>query len=233
MEVDQAQSVLNIDYDWSGPALDRRYVVSSPAIRPASGKRLRTRPEPQPMLVHDTTVAQSGRRKRRYRRERRKRIRRSPSGPWPRALGTSSAVSALWRRRRATSVLSRPRAVRGIPAHGLGTGEMWFSMQTSQNTHVEYAVEVATGTVLITLARVMNVVSLVAVTIGYFAISKWVIPDPLNRTQVFQMLQTIHFLWPPFLFAGLYRYQYAAVAGEVETFVHNIPYLRKKGDGGH
>ena len=47
------------------------------------------------------------------------------------------------------------------------------------------------------------------------------------------MLQTIHFLWPPFLFAGLYRYQYAAVAGEVETFVHNIPYLRKKGDGGH
>jgi len=38
------------------------------------------------------------------------------------------------------------------------------------------------------------------------------------------MLQVVHFLWPPFLFGGLYRRGRSAVREAFEVMIHNLPY---------
>jgi hypothetical protein len=50
-------------------------------------------------------------------------------------------------------------------------------------------------------------------------------PNPAARGQTLQMLQAVHFLWPPFLFGALYRWGNSAVAGQFDAFAHNLPYL--------
>ena len=44
--------------------------------------------------------------------------------------------------------------------------------------------------------------------------------------QTFQMLQAIHFLWPPFLFGYLYRKWWSAAGAALETMVHNLPHAK-------
>ena len=57
------------------------------------------------------------------------------------------------------------------------------------------------------LYRTICCAAMVALVAGSWAIRTFVVPhpDPAIRGQVFQMCQVAHFLWPPFLFAGLYR----------------------------
>jgi hypothetical protein len=226
MEIDDAQTILNAITVGAGILwiAGTWYVAKAGRVGKAPGP-----PAPQPMLVHDATVARAV-----VGDEDIEGIPRENQAAAVRSLATGIGHQ-LGSVRIAEETpgyirFESPRAARR--SLRLGAGEIWFSMQTDQSTHVDYAVEVAAGGVLLSLARLMNVLGLAAIAVGYFAISAWVIPDVGNRPQVFQMLQTIHFLWPPFLFAGLYRYQYSAVAGEFEAFIHNIPYLREKGDGG-
>jgi len=40
------------------------------------------------------------------------------------------------------------------------------------------------------------------------------------------MGQVIHFLWPPFLFGGLYRRVQTHVRNTFDSLVHNLPYLK-------
>lgn len=231
MEVEQAQSALNIITVGVGILwiIGTWYVA-----RAARVGKVSCLPEPQPVLVHDVTVPRA--------------VVGTDDIEGPPAENQAQAVRAL-----ATGVghhlgnvriaeeapgyvrFEGARGVKGSRGSGLslGQGELWFSLQTGHTTHVDYAVEVTAGGPLISLARIVNVLGLIAIVIGYLAISKWIIPSPFaeTRAQVFQMLQTIHFLWPPFLLAGLYQYQHAAVAGAVETFVHNLPYLSETRDG--
>jgi hypothetical protein len=51
-------------------------------------------------------------------------------------------------------------------------------------------------------------------------------PDPGIRWQTVQMIQAVHFLWPPFLFAHLYRRVGRAVRAGVDGLVHNLPYYQ-------
>jgi hypothetical protein len=48
-------------------------------------------------------------------------------------------------------------------------------------------------------------------------------PDPATRMQTLQMLQIVHFLWPPFLFGGLYRAGRGALRANLDTLLHNLP----------
>ena len=54
-------------------------------------------------------------------------------------------------------------------------------------------------------------------------------PNPMMRFQVFQVLQAIHLVWPPFLFTGLYRGRRVAQEVLARQFLngltHNLPYL--------
>lgn len=226
MEIEEAETILNAITFGAGVlwALGTWYVVKSGQI----GK-VCVPPEPQPLRVHDTTVPRAvfGARD----------IEGSPAENQARAVtslarGIGHQLGNLRIVEQASGYLcfesSRPGNAmfsNGLPR--LGRGEVWFSMQTGGRTHVEYTVEVTAGARLLAWARILNVLGLVAIVVGYFAISKWIIPDHANRPQVFQMAQTIHFLWPPFLLGGLYRHQYSYVAGQIETFVNNLPYLNE------
>lgn len=49
-------------------------------------------------------------------------------------------------------------------------------------------------------------------------------PNPATRWQTLQMLQAVHFLWPPFLFGALYRRGVKEVVAQLEALVHNLPF---------
>ena len=62
-------------------------------------------------------------------------------------------------------------------------------------------------------AAVVQLLGLAAILIGFWLIGTYVVPNPnpAIRGQTFQMLQVVHFLWPPFLFGWLHRLRYTAV----------------------
>jgi hypothetical protein len=49
-------------------------------------------------------------------------------------------------------------------------------------------------------------------------------PEPAVRWQTLQMLQVVHFLWPPFLFGALYRRGMKEVTAQFEAVAYNLPY---------
>jgi hypothetical protein len=80
-------------------------------------------------------------------------------------------------------------------------------------------------------ARVCVALGLLSIGVGFWLADSYLVdaPNPAVRGQVWQMAQVIHFLWPPFLFAGLYRMrnriarQYSEHL--LDGLVHNLPYL--------
>ena len=75
-------------------------------------------------------------------------------------------------------------------------------------------------------AAIFLVLGVIALVTGFVLVNTLVVPnrDPAVRGQTLQMLQVGHFLWPPFLFGGLYRRQYTAVRARFDTLIHNLPY---------
>lgn len=65
--------------------------------------------------------------------------------------------------------------------------------------------EVTAGTGFLSVAKVIVLVGGLVTGGLYYALWTFAVAseDPGHRAQVIQMVQAIHFLWPPFLFAGL------------------------------
>jgi hypothetical protein len=61
---------------------------------------------------------------------------------------------------------------------------------------------------------------------GYWVLSTYCLPstNPDIRTQVIQMVQAVHFLWPPFLFGGLYRGRKRAIMDTFGILLRNLPF---------
>jgi hypothetical protein len=95
-----------------------------------------------------------------------------------------------------------------------------------ERSAVDWTVEISRTRWLLALGRVFLLLGLAALGVGFWLIRTYVVPnaDPAVRGQTFQMLQAVHFLWPPFLFGGLYRFQHHAIRAAMDTFVHNLPY---------
>jgi hypothetical protein len=80
-------------------------------------------------------------------------------------------------------------------------------------------------------ARVCVTLGLLSIGVGFWLADTYLVnaPNPAARAQVWQMVQVIHFLWPPFLFAGLYRLRNRITRHWSEHLldglVHNLPYL--------
>jgi hypothetical protein len=91
---------------------------------------------------------------------------------------------------------------------------------------VDYAIAIPQGRVLLVLGAVFQLLGLIALVGGFFAIVTWVVPnpDPGVRAQSVQMMQVVHFLWPPFLLGGLYRMRRRTVQARFEILVNNLPY---------
>jgi hypothetical protein len=103
-----------------------------------------------------------------------------------------------------------------------------FSAREHGRTCVEWGVELIPMTWLVSLGVLFQVLGLLALVLGCWALFVFVAssPNAAIRWQTFQMLQVSHFLWPPFLVGALCRKARTAVAVQFEGFVHNLPYFR-------
>jgi hypothetical protein len=112
------------------------------------------------------------------------------------------------------------------PGQWFRRGELRFAPLRSGRTHVAWAVEPANVRWLLWLGGLFQVLGLVALVVGCWALATFVAwsPDPAVRWQTVQMVQAVHFLWPPFLFGALYRRGSRSVAAQFEALVQNLPY---------
>jgi hypothetical protein len=105
-------------------------------------------------------------------------------------------------------------------------GELRITPLGQGRSRVEWAVELTNMGWLLKLGALFQVLGLVAIAVGCWAIYTYVVssPDPAVRWQTLQMLQVSHFLWPSFLVGGLYRRGRREVAARFEALAHNLPY---------
>ena len=107
------------------------------------------------------------------------------------------------------------------------SGQMRFTPLSEQTARVDYALAKPRVRVLLILGFVFQALGCVAIVAGFLVIYFLVIPSqhPGVRWQTVQMVQVVHFLWPPFLFAGLYRKSTSFVRAQFDTFINNLPFL--------
>jgi hypothetical protein len=105
-------------------------------------------------------------------------------------------------------------------------GEFRFAPLGRNRTRVEFAVERSAPRGLLLGAAIVQVVGLAALAAGSWLIYTFVVssPEPAVRWQTLQMIQAVHFLWPPFLLAGLYRRARGEVRARFEALTNNLPY---------
>jgi len=113
----------------------------------------------------------------------------------------------------------------GYTAAGAYRGRFRFTPKGS-STRIEYAIEAPSGRVLIALGWLFIALGCAALVGGCWAMFAYVLPSPNPniRGQAFQMVQVVHFLWPPFLFATLARQPARWVTARVDALVNNLPY---------
>lgn len=92
------------------------------------------------------------------------------------------------------------------PSGGVRRGRFRLTPSGSR-TRVEYAIEVPTGRILLGLGWLFVLLGLVALLAVCAIMFTYILPSPNPnvRGQAFQMVQVVHFLWPPFLLGSLSR----------------------------
>ncbi len=97
---------------------------------------------------------------------------------------------------------------------------------SGSRTRVEYAIETPSGRVLLGLGWLFVFLGLVALVTAGTIMFGYILPSPNPevRGQAFQMVQVVHFLWPPYLFGSLSRQPARFIRARVEALVHNLPY---------
>jgi hypothetical protein len=108
---------------------------------------------------------------------------------------------------------------------GLRRGSVRFS-GAGNNTRIAYSVDAPSGRVLFALGWFFVALGLAAIVVALilefiFAINS---PHAAIRGQAVQMIQTVHFVWPPFLFAQLARQPIRAIKNHFEALINNLPY---------
>jgi hypothetical protein len=91
-------------------------------------------------------------------------------------------------------------------------------------TRVDYFVEVASRRVLLALGWLSLALGLVALVAAPWLEFTYVLPNANLRTQAIQAIQMAHFLWPPFLFAFLFRQPARMLRAQLEALVNNLPF---------
>jgi hypothetical protein len=109
---------------------------------------------------------------------------------------------------------------------GLRSGRFRLT-PSGAKTRIEYAVETSKrGQGLLIGGAVCLTIGLVALIVAPTLAFVYLIPDPNPnvRGQAIQVVQMVHFLWPPFLFAQLSRQPGRMFRARMESLVHNLPY---------
>jgi hypothetical protein len=107
-----------------------------------------------------------------------------------------------------------------------GRAELRFSAAPQNRTRIDYAVEVPPRSWLLILGWVFIGLGLLAIITAFTLIQLMVVDaiDPALRWQSIQMIQCVHFLWPPFLFGGIYRRLRTHLQATLDSMIHNLPY---------
>jgi len=151
------------------------------------------------------------------------------------ATGTAGSLGTVKILERTEEKIRFERVRPFAPGEGqLGSfrrGELRFRELSSGRTRAEYAVEVSRPAWLLWLGVAFLALGLLGLSIGFWAIGTYVVPNqnPAVRWQVFQMLQTCHFLWPPFLLGALYRRGGRWVRQTFDVLLHNLTHLDADG----
>jgi hypothetical protein len=105
-------------------------------------------------------------------------------------------------------------------------GELRFTPVAQNRTRVNYAVDVPPRSWLLSCGWLFVGLGLLAIVTGFLLIQLYVVnaANPGLRWQSVQMIHAGHFVWPPFLFGGIYRKFRTYVRTGFDTLVHNLPY---------
>jgi hypothetical protein len=108
----------------------------------------------------------------------------------------------------------------------LRRGEMRFTALDNRRTRIDYAIERGSIRWLLRVGALFLLLGLLVLVVGGGLMVTLVIPspDPALRTQAVQMVQVVHFLWPPFLMGYLYRRGIRSVRATFDALAHNLPY---------
>jgi hypothetical protein len=107
-------------------------------------------------------------------------------------------------------------------------GQMRFTPVSAQSTRVDYAIAKPHMKIMLILGFGCLGMGFAAIVGGFMAIYFLVVPSQFEamRWQTLQMMQVAHFLWPPFLFGGLYRKSVSIIKVQFDTFIQNLPFLK-------
>lgn len=114
-------------------------------------------------------------------------------------------------------------ALAGLPERGQAR---FISLGTGRS-RIDYAIQVSACRWLLFLGGLFQAFGLAALTVGGWVIYVFCVqsPDPQIRVQTIQMVQVVHFLWPPFLCGALYRRWKRVPRESIESLLRNLPYL--------
>ncbi len=114
----------------------------------------------------------------------------------------------------------------GATPVGLRRGVVRF-LGIGNKTRIEYAVEAKSGRVLLALGWLFIVLGLASLLVGLTLEFAYVInsPQAAERAQAVQMIQAIHLVWPPFLFAHVSRQPARLIRNQFEALINNLPYV--------
>lgn len=108
----------------------------------------------------------------------------------------------------------------------IGHGQLRFVPLDHERTNVQYVVQPTGMLWMLWTALGIQCLGLIALVAGFWLVYALVVhnANPVVRWQTLQMLQTVHFFWPPFMFAFMFRYGRKAIRSGLDLFVHNLPY---------
>jgi len=154
------------------------------------------------------------------------------------ALGRSGLSGSLTRVLERTpdrvvfEVLGVPNQMDTVARNGSGfrkaiRGEVVFHASGGNRSRAEYAIDTGAGRGLLLGGSTFLVLGLIALVAGFALVKTFAVDSshPAARAQSVQMIQCIHFLWPPWLFGLLYRRSQHALRDALTVLVGNLPYL--------
>jgi hypothetical protein len=107
-------------------------------------------------------------------------------------------------------------------------GQLQFTPIDTQKTRVDYAIARPNFRGSLIAGFTFIALGFIAIVGGFLTIYFLVVPSPFVavRWQTVQMVQVVHFLWPPFMFGGVYRKSASIIKTQFDTFIRNLPFMK-------
>lgn len=148
-----------------------------------------------------------------------------------RALADTTAVGSRGGMSGPARIVSRARDQLVFTHRALGIEEGRIRLTRLGPERTRARLEVRLGAIrhLLTAGLWVSGASLLALVLGYLLLDARVAAaeDAALRMQSWQLVQSVHLLWPPFLFAALYRYRTRFALEHVETLLRNQEFVRR------